>query len=230
MKKLFPVIAFLLITIYSEAQNTPSGSVMTSQHINLLDVKGLPIRNVAVPGVEGTPYLVEDWSKGTVKFANGVVTKDVPLRLDLMNNKVYFKKDEAELEFVQPVWEFTLNYPKGDSAKFRSGYPAIDRNNNETWYEVLADGKLQLLKYRVKTIQSKQGYGDAERKSYYDKDQLYAMLPDGKMISVKKDKDDLMKAIPSAAEAIKKIVEEKKLKLRNEEQLRQLFVALNQPS
>src|SRR5688572_29956541 len=113
MKKLFPVISFLLVTLYGKAQNTPSGSVMTSQHINLLDVRGMPMRNIAPPGIEGTPFLVEPWSNGTVKFTNGVSAKDVPLRFDLVNNKLYFKKDEAELEFVQPVWEFTLNYLKG---------------------------------------------------------------------------------------------------------------------
>ena len=58
-----------------------------------------------------------------------------------------------------------------------------------------------MLKYRVKQIQTKQEYGDTERKSYFEKQQLYAMLPDGKIIDskwIKNTGDDLQTAAEAA--------------------------------
>jgi hypothetical protein len=230
MKKLFPGIVFLLISWCSEARQAPSGATGTTVPINPIDLKGVPIRRT-VSSVEGTPYLTEDWTLGTVKFANGSIVKNVPLRLHLLDNKVYFKKNEEAFEFAEPVREFAMSYQQGNNnlpAVFRNGYPAIERNNAETFYEVLADGKFQLLKYRVKRLQTRQGYSDAQKQGYSDKEQLYALLPEGRIVSLKKSKDDLIEAMPAYADAIKKWADEKKLKLKNEEQITQLFIKLNE--
>lgn len=176
-------------------------------------------------------FLSQIWRPGTVFFKNSANKMDAPLMFDVYNNQLYFSKDSMVMEFIQPVREFFIAVVEKEDTldvHFRNGYPPIHKNTDETFYEVLVDGKFQLLKCKAKTIALYKDKDVPEEDRDYAKQLLYAFSPDGKIVLVKTDKDYVLKALPEYAGAIQKICSDQKLKLKNESQLRDLFVALNQ--
>ena len=175
-------------------------------------------------------FINQTWRKGTVYFRNTPEKLELPLIFDLYSNKLYFLKDGVIMEFTEPIKEFTISVGKEDSVSilYRSLYPAIHKNTDETFYEVLIDGNFQLLKCKAKTIGLYKDLNLPEEERTYTKELLYALLPNGNMVVVKKDKEFLLKEMAEYSVAIQKICSDEKLKLKNEAQLKELFASLNQ--
>lgn len=178
-----------------------------------------------------TNFLSQTWRPGTVYFKNSANKLDAPLMFDVYNNQLYFLKDSMIMEFIQPVKEFFIAVVEKEDTvdvHFRNGYSSIHKNTDETFYEVLVDGKFQLLKCKAKTIALYKDKDVPEEDRHYAKQLLYASGPDGKIVLIKTDKDYVLKTLPEYANTIQKICSVQKLKLKNESQLRDLFLALNQ--
>ena len=177
-------------------------------------------------------FLRQEWTPSIVSFKNNNASWRVPALFDVYGNRLYFLENNQIMEFVDTVSEFTMILiQKEDSlnVKFRSLYPAIHQNTQETFYEVLVDGQFQLLKCKAKTIYQfkEQDIPEAERK--YNKELYYAYFPNKQMVLIKKDKEQVLTEVPlEYAEQVKSIIEAKKLKLKNEESLKQLFKLLNE--
>jgi hypothetical protein len=175
-------------------------------------------------------FLYQIWRTGIVYSKNTLRTFELPLIFDVYSNKLYFLKDSFIMEFTEPVKQFSIPIVvKEDtvSVLYRSGYPAVHKNTDETFYEVLVDGSFQLLKCKAKTIALYKDKDVPEEDRDYSKELLYASIPNGHIILVKTDKDFLEKEIPEYKEKIQTICTDKKLKLKNEAQLKELFVELN---
>ncbi len=193
------------------------------------DISGRPFSSKGIDDVEGSPFLLADWNWGAVKFRSGRMAKDLSLLFNVYNNQLYYKKDEKQLELELPVQEFMIRYKiDNDSAAvfYRSGFPATEKTTWQTFLEVLNDGNMKLLKYRYKVITSFRPYNQAEKKKFEDREQLYVYV-DGRMLKLKKDKESIIEILPEHKAAILSIVEQKKLKLKNEEDIEKLFVELN---
>ena len=191
---------------------------------------GYPVRLKTPEDVQGTPFLFETWQEADLLLKDSTVFSHVKTRLNLYNNKLYFLKDDQELECVSPVWQFTLVSPVSDGSKFmvfRNGYPAIDKNTETTYYQLLADGKFQLIKRVFKYLDERGGYSGPKEKVYQKDEALYAYLPGNKIIRLNKYKEDLLAAAPDYQSQITKIESTLKLKLRKTDDLIRLFNALN---
>lgn len=234
MKHTFKLLAaLLLLSVCGYSQNPGAGvspQGPPAVPIFMEDIVGRPFNSKGLEDIEGSPYLLPDWSWGAVKFKNGKFAKDISLQFSPYNNTLYFKKGNDQQEFVQPVKEFMLGYMEGaDSVAriFRNGYPATANTKEETFFELLTDGKFQLLKHHVKTITSFKPYNQPERKKFAEVNDLFVLLPGNKMLKIKKDKKFLMDEIPEYATKIESLVESNKLKLKTEEGIQQLFALLN---
>jgi hypothetical protein len=232
MKKFTFFSAFILLFISVSAQ-TPSyvaapGGGEKSVMIYIRDLTGKPMYGFnEISGVEGTPFLDKDEQIGTVRFKDGRMTKDVHLKFDMLNSKLYFVRDGVNLEFIDTVKDFYLQSVENNTlgAVYRSDFPPIDRNTSSTFYELLVDGKLSLLKHRYKVITEYREYSASTKKRYDERTQLYASLPGNRIIKIRKDRKFLMEAMPEYADKIKTITD--KLKLKNDESLITLFEELN---
>lgn len=195
--------------------------------VYIRDLTGRPAYGINDPGIEGTPFLDKEEQIGTVLFTNGKLTKDVHLKFDMLNNKIYFVRDGTIMEFIDTVKDFYLQYKDNNTVGvvYRNGFPQIDRNTAATYYELLADGKVSLLKHRYKVVTEYKEYSTASKKRYDERSQLYAALPGDRIIRIRKDRKFLMDAMPEYADKIKTITD--KLKLKSDESLIALFQELN---
>lgn len=154
----------------------------------------------------------------------------VPLIFDVYNNIPYYLQGNIIMEFVDTVAEFSLKLPfKKDSLtfKYRNHYPAIQSNSVETFYEVLVEGKIELLKCKAKSILLFKNPDIPEERRKEIQQLYFACIPGKKIVLLLLDADEIKKALPEYAESIGEILKKEKIKLKKESKLIELFVHLN---
>ncbi len=175
-------------------------------------------------------FLEQQWMPGVVKFRSGRPEMQVPLIFDMYNNSLYYLQGKVIMEFVDTVSAFSLKVPyKSDSLllHYRSGLPAFQANTTETFYQLLVDGKFQLLKCRAKSILLIRDTELPEEKRTELKELYFAYLPGNKLQMLPLDADRIKASMPDYAAKIAAILKKEHLKLKNEAKLTELFVHLN---
>jgi hypothetical protein len=229
----------LMLLFTAGVLNVSFGQTITSpQSTNFMleayNIRGRAFVNKDAVNVEGTPLLNTEWGKGDVKFRNGGWVKDMDLKFNLERNELYFNYNGEPYLFNDPVYSFTMKYNnmgKTQEVFFRNGYPINGRLGNETFYEVIADGeKYQFLSFKYAFLSNANSYGGSSNKQIFtnaDEFYLFDRIA-GKMIRTKKTVAGLNEALPMLADKITKLSAEKKIKLRDNGEIRELFALLNQ--
>lgn len=187
------------------------------------------------PDEDGTDlqkkFLKQEWTEGIVKFRSGRPDIHAPLLFDVFDNTLYFLQDSVVMEFVDSVSEVHfITYFNKDTVHmlYRRFYPSIQANTTATFYRVLVEAKIQLLKCSAKTILLFKEPGTPEQRREDPPEFLYfASLPNGKMVQVEPNTEKLMNQLPEYRATIIDIVQKEKLKVKDENRLIQLFIHLN---
>lgn len=230
---------FLTMMIAAGTLSSSFGQSITSQQstnfmLEAYNIRGRAFVNKDAVNVEGTPLLNTEWGKGDVKFRNGGMVKDLELKFNLERNELYFNNRGELYLFNDPVSSFTIkfnNMGKAQEVFFRNGYPVNGRLGNETFYEVVADGEnYQFLSFKYAFLSNANSYGGSSQKQIFtNADEFYLFdRVAGKMIRTKKTVAGITEALPSLSDKITKVSAEKKIKLRDSGEIRELFAALNQ--
>lgn len=118
------------------------------------DQQGRPMQMGEYVNVQGHPYLFDKWTSGLVRFNNGVVVTDAELKYDIVKDLLCYKdpKTEQIMTFNLHPQEFSIDVPEGggESLIFRCGFQPLERNSPANYYQLLANGKVQLLKRIIK--------------------------------------------------------------------------------
>lgn len=97
--------------------------------------------------VVGTPFLSEEWVKGTMVVRSGREFEDVPMRFEAWNGMLNVSHNN-QIVFLSPdfVREFRMRQ-SGQEMVFRNGYRAPNvRLTPDTYLQVLHDGEWSLFK------------------------------------------------------------------------------------
>ena len=232
MRKQFLLIAVLAITfVQAFSQPIQPASMSNMAYRPPLTIFGPHTNDVAFVGTADIQdqFTSRTWTAGKVKFKNGQQWDNVLLLFDVHSNKLYYLSENTPMEFTFPIDEFVIGLIVSKDTLgllYRASYPAVNTNNNETFYQVLADGKLQLLKCRAKNVGMYKNTEQPEQKRFTEKEQWY-VYADGEMVKIKKDKEDIIKSLPKYAKQIETILDDQKIKLKNEDGLRKLIYELN---
>lgn len=177
-------------------------------------------------------FMNQEWSPGFVQFKSSRPVMQVPLIFDADNNMLYYQQGGVIMEFVDSIYQFSMQLVRNNDSNFaffRNSYPNIQSNTGQTFYEVIVDGNIQLLKCRAKTIYMFKEPDILDKKRPLHKELLFAFLPGNKIVVIKKDIGDIVAKMPEYAQRIKEIADKYKLKVRSEGKLRELFFRLNEP-
>lgn len=233
MKNILPALFLLLCCAVANAQTV--GDKFGDSHnpfMTVYDVNGKPL-SLANTDIEGTPMLNNNWGKGQVIFASGRTLKDVPLQFNIFSNELCFQKDNTTYAFAEAIKAFRFIYTGDEGGEnnvyFQSGYPAVNNNDGNTYYQVLADGQhFQLLKLTSKKIREVQLYNGPLKKEYADVSEYFIYsVQDGKMMSVKMDKSSLASTLTGYETQVNQFAAEKKSKLKKEDDVVELINSLN---
>ena len=159
MEKIIRIIFASLFTIGL------STNFAKAQISNLSDISGTVITQKNYAEVNGSPYFFDKWVNGNVVLANGKAIKDIGLKYDQVKDELLFAgKNNEEYYFNDPIKEFTLVGEKNKVAfvfLFRNGFPDMKNLTVKSFYEVVTDGEIKLLKKNVKSISETKEYNSA---------------------------------------------------------------------
>lgn len=188
----------------------------TAQVVTLSDINGQPFFETTYTHVEGSPYLSNAWISGVVKMANGVTYSDLKLKYDMVEGiPLFMNSDGSPLKFVDKVAEFKLE----PSMVFRSGYQEVDNNTQQTFYQVLYDGEVSLIKEQGKLISESRAYNSASVNKKFLNFESYYLVRDNQPVQVKKNKNAILLALKTKKAELEGFIDKNKLDLKQEPDL-----------
>lgn len=215
------LFAFLLISVRSQAQ----------QNLLLQDVTGNPIMLQQYIDVQGSPFYNPEWITGKMTLVSNKVYKNVNMKYDQLKDKVYVKANNGDMILLgDKVKEFTLDYPvMGATSEkiFRLGYFNIPDATADSYFEVLADGKTQLLKRSTKIIQENKEYNSASSTKTFVEIVKYYIVTQGNGTQIKKDKKSILKALTDKQPLLETYIKDNALNLKLDTDIAKLVTYYN---
>lgn len=178
MKTIFSVL-LLAAACTASAQVSTTNTFAT-------DISGRVMLN-KTPGynIEGSYFFLPDYSRAILVFNSDKFYQDIPVKLNLLDNEVIYQADNGgEMVVSTPVHEIRFTGDK--KALFRNGYPAINKLNANTYYQVLDSGKAVLLKHYLVTYWDDKPYNNPTPTRTYEQKQEFFISMGGKMYALDK--------------------------------------------
>jgi hypothetical protein len=168
--------------VYGQDGFVASSTTLT---YDVFDKNGKSFVNPA-PDVAGIPFLKEDWQLASLMVITNRRFDSVKVRLNLYSQEVHFlDRNNNEMALAKGyIKEILL----AGNIQYKSGYPAIDEQDVDNFYLVLAERKWSLLLSSRKVIASQKDEMSGEVKKEYRLYQDYYLFDGKTMQRVKKDK------------------------------------------
>jgi len=187
------------------------------------NISGRPISIQSNSEIIGTPYLLEDWNLGTVKLADGK-TYQVMMKYDEAQDKLIYKNEKEEImEFVNPVIGFDIKSKDGKQMKFVNGIANVPDWNAESYFQLLSDGDVKLVKKYIKTVQEAREYNAAAVKKSYVDSELYFVISNGEAKKIKANKKTILSVLANKGNEISNYIESNKISFKNDADLSNVF-------
>lgn len=221
MKKIYLVTIFMILNVvnlfaqYANAQGNMDGRI-----------PGRPFVPEASKNIDGSPYLYKDFSKGSLLLDdNKTIVNNLQIKFNVFRGTLTYN-DENGIEMVpnNPIRRFTIEN-NGKISIFQSGFPAIDKWDSNTYYEVLNQGgETFILKKLSKTLISKKEYNSAKvTDSYLDDVKYYVFTKSKELVKFKTDKKSFASYFGDKEVALMDYVRENKISLKTDADLGRLF-------
>jgi hypothetical protein len=193
MKKIL-LLFFLFCDHWSFGQldfkNSNVGRVM-----DLADLDGRSLLKKYDPEVTGSPFINDDWVSAKLTLSRGKEIGPLPIKLNIESNELYFL-DSAGKEMIAADGLVKkvdcIDYYTKDSTRyiFKSGYPPIEAQKENYFYQVLTEGRIELLARKFKYIRSERNdlSGDVS-KSFVDGIVVLYVYAYGMIQPLKSNKD-----------------------------------------
>lgn len=222
LKPFYILSCLLLISLSSSAQYVKNQQVK--------DQQGRPMQMGEYVNVQGHPYLFDNWITGLVRFNNGVVVTDAQLKYDIVKDLICYKdpKTEQIMTFNQHPQEFSIDVSGGDEPLlFRCGFQPVERIGPANYYQLLANGKVQLLKRIIKEPFEEQPYNSATKIRTFKDTETFYLARNNQPVKVKKDKKTILAALGDKTAELEAFIKTDGLNLKNEKDLAKLILHYN---
>ena len=115
--------------------------------------------------IQGSPFLYDQWMKGKIYLNDGASFNTLRFKFDAYNNKFIVNKNDTSFETSPAVQQVQL-YLSDDTSNvltFRKGFAVNADINENKFIQVLASGKITLLKRNSKKLEEYTEYGNAAK-------------------------------------------------------------------
>lgn len=177
--------------------------------------------------IKGSPFSSDSWVKGIVTLSNKKVYSNLDVKYSEYEDKLFLKGKNNELmDFNDKVEDFTLKFTKSDNQElvhYRNGYSNIAGTSTEAFFQILVDGKVQLLKKTSKKVQVQNEYGSiTSNKSFTATTKFYIVTAE-KATLIKKDKKSILSALVDKQSELETYAKTNNLDFKNDEDLVKLI-------
>lgn len=167
--------------------------------------------------LSGNPYLFKDWTEGIVRFTSGRTMNQFKLKFDCFKNMLLLQFEGSSFATESKVQEFVL-YPKSknkDSLVFRKGFPPTERSSENTYYQVMYQDKVLLLRLFFRNIVEEKQLvtvnGRTSRR--LEEGEQYYLYQKGEMILLPDNKNLLAEKFPDKKDQIAQFITTQQLKM-----------------
>jgi hypothetical protein len=198
----------------------------TIQFMN--DGNGQPFKPTRGFEEEGSPYFSNEYLESIIQLSNGKSYHRIPVKINYLTGELLFKtEDGQEMSVTKPFQRIEINR-EGVKHIFRSGFPAIDKQNEFTLYQMLDSGAAVLLKYTSVKFQDKQPYNGVNIvRTYTKKEVYYSYIPSNGLVALPSESTELVRLFGKDAIAMNDYLQINKLKTKKEADLIKLFAHYN---
>lgn len=191
------------------------------------DVIRTPIKEKKYTDVEGTPYLIDKWSKGKVTLKNGKRYQYDSLRYNLMDDKLVFIDAGKMMHFAEPVAEFEINDGKTGNLIYKNGLPAVDALNTSSFFQIINRDKIGLYKKVSKSITESKQYGSAVVNKTFNTTYSYYSLKNGIFSKIVPNKKSILALFENKENQLNEYLKSQKVDFKNDADLEKIFTYLN---
>jgi len=200
-----------------------------------IDIKGQTqsFNDVTHSEVEGHPYLIKDWVSGKVILEN---KKSIAanLKFDVYGNRVLFQdKNGRALELQSKFTSFTLNNTGSEISNisplvFVNGYPPTGVNQTDSsLYQLIADGKIKLLKYYKKEITEHVEDTSSVVRASYKLFRTYYIFKNNQLKQIQLNKKSFVKSLGDHSEQLETYFKTNTVDFGSDIDLQKLFTWYN---
>lgn len=219
----------------SYSEPTQGFSMEGKTHLNLGSMMGRPFTVNNYDNIKGTPYFLDSsFRLAHVMLSNGKLYTVDKLRLNLLTHQLHFLTgDNAELVAGDGIIKKVIFYTRvKDSIVpviFASGFPAVDKYTNLSYYEELNQGKIRALKILEKVIAKDLNItANPLDKHFEEHTNFYLYNADlNKIVHWKKGTDFILDFIGDKKEVLLKYIKDKDLNCRSISDVTELLTYYN---
>ncbi len=219
MKKI--IFVFFLITLVST-----SFAYTTDSDLITPDKTNLSGKLYILPtGLDGSPYLYEEWSDTDIYLENGKIAKNIKSKLNVITNDLVFYNESLLRVFMidkEVLKYFVFNPGLKDSSLFIK-YKGVEqgfRLKKDYLVEVLHQGEISfILKHFAEVISPNDL---TSKKKVYSK-KSYFLIANDIPVEIKLRYRSIYKLFPEHKKEIKKIINENKIRRVNKQNMVKLL-------
>jgi len=184
------------------------------------------------PDIEGFAFFTEGWKYSLLKLANGKAFDMIETKLNVYTNELYFKTDKnAAMVFVAGYVKELDIYDSIETKdiiyRFKTGFPKIDNQNENSFYEVITEGNVTLLKFIKKIISVKKNDMSGEVDKQFESYEDYYVLSNNEMKRLKKDKDFILRLLSERKDEVESFLRKNPVNFKNVNDIIKLFQFYN---
>jgi len=224
-------IAFIICLLVSMTLNISAQTILKSimsdfQNKTLTDGVFLEY-NMKLSDIQGSPYLDDQFSPGTVVSTDGSVYNDLPLRYNGYSDDLEFKKGNKTYN-IQPKTRVKRAEFGG---KIFSCLPFEDAGKtNNGYFEIKVEGKASfLIRYSVKFFEKEQvkPFADPKPARFEGKEKSYYVTIDGNVAKQILNKKGLIGLFGQKKDEMESYISKNKLSIREDESLSKIISYYN---
>jgi hypothetical protein len=177
----------------------------------------------------GSPFFDPEFLPANIVLASGQRYENVLIKINLLSNEVIYKTPEGkELAVLPAIKKVELNR-NGEVLFFEYGFPVFERQNHTTIYQVLAKGKVSLLKYFFVQVTEAKPYSSATMLRTIEKfPKLFLYDQSMSLKKAPKSNEDLLSLYKDDATKIQSILQKNNLKIKKEEDFIKCITRFNE--
>ncbi|GAA4737895.1 hypothetical protein GCM10023229_16120 [Flavisolibacter ginsenosidimutans] len=181
---------------------------------------------------EGSFLFPQQASVATIKLKNGRLYTNLKAMVNLLDNELLFQDSLGQnYSAVVPIDFVEFNAADNDTTKtvFKTGFPATDGFTENTFYEVLSEGSLTLLKaYKVSYVDRTSIQSSVPIRRYDTKEMLYVYDKQNGIRKISKNKKEILETLTGKTQEVSVYVSSHKTNFKSEKDLAGLFIYYNQ--
>lgn len=221
-----PKILFIFLLFFSAicSGHAQIGSYSFSGNSNVLynNGFGVPWSGNFPYNMEGSPFYDTGYCMGSIQLTNGKIYNGLKLKLNLEEQKIIFEAAEGK-SFILTVPVARMELGCNDSQNpivFRSGFAAIDKQDNRSLYQVLDSGTVLLLKFTEIRYKDSKSYNSNDiTRNYRQLPSYYLWIPGKDLVKISLNENDLIALLSDQQKLLSNAIAKEKWKLRKEADL-----------